>query len=186
MSLEQKHCESCGKLFARSKKYGARRWSVTKYCSIPCANTGKSTHGHTRGKRSPEFSTWVGIIGRCTNPNNKDFHKYGGRRIGVCRSWLDSFANFFRDMGPRPSPDHSIDRADNDGDYEPGNCRWATRQQQQRNRRVTRMVKLNGVEMPFAEAVQITGVPANTAQGRIDRAWPEDKIFDRRDHRWRE
>lgn len=85
--------------------------------------------------RSAEYGIWAGMKYRCNNPKSRIYNYYGGRGITVCDRWLHSFEAFYADMGPRPSPKHSIDRIDNDGNYEPGNCRWATQAQQAANQR---------------------------------------------------
>ena len=84
--------------------------------------------------RSAMYMTWCAIKQRCDNPNHRAFKYYGGRGISSCTHW-DSFDNFAKDMGERPSASHSIDRIDNDGNYEPDNCRWATAKQQRANQR---------------------------------------------------
>lgn len=93
-------------------------------------------HGHCpRTGRPPEYEAWRSMNARCYNPRRGDYRRYGGRGITVCDRWRHSFENFLADMGPRPSPTHSLDRVNNDGSYEKDNCRWATRIEQQRNTR---------------------------------------------------
>lgn len=95
----------------------------------------KVRHGHARkGHTTPEFFCWQAMIGRCTRPNHVSYPNYGGRGIKVCGRWL-AFVAFLSDMGYRPSPLHSLDRIDVNGDYEPSNCRWATRKVQRSNQR---------------------------------------------------
>jgi hypothetical protein len=95
------------------------------------------THGHTSGgKISSEYTAWQGLLDRCFNPNNNAYAYYGGRGITVCDRWQASFENFLDDIGNKPSPKHSLDRTDVNGNYEPSNCKWATKEEQMINRRV--------------------------------------------------
>lgn len=99
----------------------------------------KTTHGLSK---RPEYNVWCLMIRRCTRPNVPEWKNYGGRGIKVCDQWRNDFTSFFRHMGPRPTPKHELDRIDNDGHYEPGNVRWATKEQQNANRRRRLVCKL--------------------------------------------
>jgi len=116
------------------------RWMCSCACGatvrVPSGNlTSHARHGHTRpGKLTPEYQCWINMVARCGNANHPRFADWGGRGIAVCKAWRESFEQFLADMGPRPAG-RSIDRIDNDGNYEPGNVRWATRSQQMSNQR---------------------------------------------------
>jgi hypothetical protein len=116
---------------------------------------------------------------RCLDPKNPDFKNYGGFGVSICEQWLDSFENFLADVGPKPSPAHTLDRFPNTyGNYEPGNVRWATRTEQSANMRNTKYVLFNGVLTPFCTAYKAMGMNKNTAQGRIHRGWSPQQVVD--------
>lgn len=125
----------------------------------------------------PELRIWRNMTQRCYNPQNIGFRHYGGRDIAVCERWRNDFAAFFADMGPRPSPAHSIERINNDLGYSPDNCIWVSPKEQQRNKRTSRMVLFCGREMCFAEACELAGIDYYTAWRRLKRGWPVDKAL---------
>jgi hypothetical protein len=132
---------------------------------------------------SPEFASWMKMIARCEDPKNNRFPRYGGRGIRVCGRWRSAFLNFFTDMGFKPTPKHSIDRIDNDGNYEPGNCRWATATQQLRNYSLNKTITAFGEKKVLSEwaADPRCAVKYMTLAARLHRKdWtPEDMITKR-------
>jgi hypothetical protein len=128
-----------------------------------------TTHGATRTR---EYNCWNKMKSRCYRAADPKYKIYGGRGIKVCDAWREDFSAFLCDMRPSPSPWHSIDREDVNGDYEPGNCRWATAKEQSRNKRVHRMVECDGSTMPLSEACERKGVPYQSALYRLNRGKP--------------
>lgn len=131
-----------------------------------------TTHGQSE---SAEFKIWLGILQRCTNPNNRAYRDYGGRGITVCERW-ESFENFYADMGERPAG-HSIDRIDNDGPYCPENCHWATRGEQRRNSRKVIRVEYQGKTMVLLDWAKELGFTYPTLKHRFQRGWSVERAF---------
>lgn len=151
-------------------------------CAISETNSEKSTrHGHSshkEGGRTREYVSWQAMNGRCRNPRNKAYRNYGALGITVCDRWVSSFESFLEDMGPRPTPTHSIDRINPNAGYFPENCRWATRLEQSRNKRGTTRIELLGLLLTFGEWQEITGTPCYRMRSRIKSGRsPADAIF---------
>lgn len=124
---------------------------------------------------TPEYKSWEGMIQRCCNKNDRAWPKYGGRGISICERWRHSFQNFFADMGKRPAPKMQVDRIDTNGNYEPGNCRWATSKQNNRNRRNNRILIINGVSHCVSEWSELSGIRHDTICARIRSGWTLEK-----------
>ena len=122
-----------------------------------------------------EYSIWTDMKTRCSNPKNSRFHRYGGRGIRVCERW-GTFENFFSDMGPCPVG-MSIDRINNDGPYEPGNCRWSSPKQQARNFSRNRMLTFAGETLCLADWGLRTGISSDVIYNRLKWKWPIDKTL---------
>lgn len=133
-------------------------------------------HGHTVGGMSRTYSIWVKIKTRCYDEKHNQYQDYGGRGITVCERWLHSFDNFLEDMGPCP-PNLSIDRINNNGNYELGNCRWATMGEQHRNKRSNRIVEVGGFAGCFTDAAAHFGISPYTAFARLRYGWTTEEIF---------
>jgi hypothetical protein len=135
----------------------------------------KTVHGMSF---TPEHNTWQGMIGRCSNEYDLNYRNYGERGIRVCARWLDGFQNFFDDMGPRPSPEHSLDRINVNGDYSPENCRWATKTEQNRNKRDNLNITHNGETLSVAEWAERLGISAQLLRQRIFvQGWPVEEAM---------
>ena len=126
---------------------------------------------------SSEYYAWTNMKTRCYNPKATRFEVHGGRGIKVCDRWLNSFANFLLDMGKRPTPKHSLDRfPDNNGDYEPSNCRWATAKEQSGNRRTNRFIEHNGIRMILMDWARLLNINETSLSDYIKRNGIEKAI----------
>lgn len=133
-------------------------------------------HGLTN---SPEYSVWLNMRRRCSDPKNKRYARYGGRGIKVCDSWASDFGAFYADMGPRPSPKHTIEREDNNRGYEPDNCVWATQDKQANNTVTNVFIERDGVRKTASQWARELGVNPDTVAVRIRKGQSLETLFDR-------
>lgn len=143
-------------------------------------------HGAKSGGRvAPEYTAWQQMRDRCQNVHSKNYPYYGGRGISVCARWDGSFAEFLADVGARPSSRHTIDRIETNGNYEPGNVRWATRAEQSKNRRPFSMIgkspliqwiAANGIRDSISGWARRTGFPRQCIRARLRMGWSPERI----------
>lgn len=176
-----KQCRRCGQEKPAEDFYRdiGRKDGLSRLCK-PCTLIVRAEYRSTRREllrgnarrdrlREPERGCWQQMVNRCTHPVHVGYPNYGGRGIKVCDRWLESFENFLADMGPRPSLRHTVDRIDVNGNYEPGNCRWATPKEQGRNRRDNRIISAFGREQCMAAWAEERGLPVRLIRDRIDK-----------------
>jgi hypothetical protein len=145
--------EVCWEAVSRGATKSCGCYNISMHIEI------NKTHGYSRVKGSKQrlYKRWSNIVQRCTNPNNDNYQYYGAKGIKICERWL-KFENFLTDVGEPPEPHLTIDRIDYKKDYEPGNWRWATRAEQNRNKCNNRFVLIEGVRMTFSEASRKLGM----------------------------
>lgn len=170
--------------------YGMQQWLCRCVCGNECSPCGADlkrrphiscgcqqrrlaseanlTHGKTG---TPEHHSWTNMLARCRNSNHPRFADYGGRGITVCDRWQKSFVAFLEDMGLKPTTRHSIERMNNDGDYCPLNCRWASPKEQNQNTRVNRLITHDGKTMTLSQWANFLNTKHSVIGGRLDRGW---------------
>lgn len=134
----------------------------------------RAKHGLTR---TPEHRAWLAMKNRCHNPRGEKFKYYGGRGIVVCDRWRNSFLDFLADMGPRPSSKHSLDRKEVNGNYEPSNCRWASKLEQVRNTRSNVVAIINGERVHITDASRNLGMCRSSIKERMKKGWSIERAF---------
>jgi hypothetical protein len=153
-----------------------QKWRAQGDALAPHGNT---KHGFSprNAPKSPEYHSWLCMIQRCTNPKQRSYQNYGGRGIKVCERW-GKFENFLADMGLRPTPEHSIERKDVNGNYEPNNCRWATKKEQARNARSNRLLTIGGRTQCLNAWAEELGKERSVIKQRLKLGWSEvDAVF---------
>lgn len=148
-------------------------WSLLDALTVPPSGGGSRRSDTSKTEQDYLYGAWLGMIGRCHKPSYQRYADYGGRGIVVNPRWQASFEEFQNDVGPRPSLQHSLDRRDNDGNYEPDNVRWATSKEQNRNRRSTKRYELYGEERTLSEWAELAGVAYERVKQRVvTYKWP--------------
>lgn len=136
-------------------------------------------HGNSRSKgNTGEYRSWQAMKARCTNHNYINYKDYGARGISVCQKWIDSFEDFLEDVGPRPTPKHTLDRIEVNGNYEPGNCRWATSKEQNSNTRATHFLEYRGERMPLKHWAERLGVWASSIYARLGKGESPETVIE--------
>lgn len=135
---------------------------------------GNVTHGWSD---TPEYRVWQTMKDRCINPDAVGYENYGGRGIRVCAEWLAGFEPFIAAMGWRPGPSFSIERIDNNGNYEPGNCRWASRREQNNNSRNCRFISWRGETHTVVGWAEKLGLSVRALRDRLSRGWSHDEAL---------
>lgn len=161
---------ACGVLKA---VYGA---SLVRGDTKSCGCLNRDNHLIHGGTNTPEFQAWVSMRSRCSNAKARAYKNYGARGIKVCVRWKKSFSDFLADMGKRPAGT-SLERRDNNGGYTPTNCLWATKAQQDNNKRTNRLIVIDGVTHTLSEWCKITGIGYHLAHGRIRNGWSEESAI---------
>lgn len=167
----RRHCEGHA---SRLKKTGNLQPDVPLRVWVRDGDRGKRQDAPRRqsvSSRSAEYKSWWAMKNRCTNPDSDHWNSYGGRGIKVCDRWLESFENFYSDMGSKPTATHTLDREDNNGNYEPSNCRWATPKEQRRNSDRVRPITLNGETKLIRDWAEISGIREQNIRTRLERGW---------------
>lgn len=166
----------CGKQFEASIK--SVKQFHTKSCGCVNVHMAMLKHGHGgRCNQSSEYMTWQSMLERCRNPKNRYYHNYGGRGISVCKRWI-KFENFISDMGLKPKDQkYSIERINNDGNYEPSNCKWATREEQESNKRTNRYITYNGVTLHLSAWARKQSLKPNCIKNRLKNNWSIEKAL---------
>lgn len=144
-----------------------KNWSH-KSCGCLKLELGVAVRTHGKSN-TPEFKSWCSMRARCYIPSATGYSDYGGRGITVCQRWLASFDNFLSDMGEMPTPRHTIDRVNNDGNYEPNNCVWATKKEQLQNTRRSHKLTHNGETLTLSQWQDRTGISQKTIISRINK-----------------
>lgn len=160
---------------------GSLKGGLTASCGcLRREETGKAAAAravHGECHKTPEHRSWQAMLARCLNPSHEAYANYGGRGITVCDRWR-VYEGFLADMGRRPTLAHTLERDDNDGHYEPGNCRWATKTEQLRNRRNNRVIEYRGRTICLAEAAELAGISPELMRWRIKRGWSPEKAIE--------